>query len=206
MKKVIIVDGVVGAGKTTLGRMLEEELNLELYEELNDMDTLKLLDRFYADKERWSFTLQVHFLNKRFHMIKEIHRQSGGILDRSIFGDRIFAEMLNEDGDMLDEEYRTYTTLLDNMLEHAKNPTLLIYLQCSVDRAVERINRRNRGLEAGVENRYWERLNEKYEEWFMNYDYSPKILINMDNMDLHNEDDRREIISLIKTRLDIIDK
>ncbi|WP_425447983.1 deoxynucleoside kinase [Dethiothermospora halolimnae] len=205
MKQVILIDGVVGAGKTTLGRILEKELNTELYEELTDQDTHRLLDKFYANKKRWAFTLQVHFLNKRFHMIKEIHRNNGGILDRSIFGDRIFASMLNEDGEMSDEEYRTYSTLLDNMLEHSKNPTILIYLKCSVDKAVERIKLRNRGLEATVPIRYWERLNEKYENWYQEYDYSPKVTIDMDRIDLKNKNDRREVIDKIKKEILLIE-
>lgn len=198
MKQVIVVDGVVGAGKTTLANILKDEFNLKLYEELNDDDTLVLLDKFYADKKRWSFTLQVHFLNKRFAMIKDIHRANGGLLDRSIFGDKIFAQMLNEDGDMSDEEYRTYSTLLDNMLEHAQNPTLLIYLKCSVDKAVERINRRNRGIESTVPRSYWERLNVKYNKWYGVYDYSPKIVIDVDEVDLFQPEDRERVIRIIK--------
>lgn len=198
MNNVIVVDGVVGAGKTTLANILKEEFNLQLYEELNDEDTLVLLDKFYENKKRWSFTLQVHFLNKRFAMIKEIHKKSGGLLDRSIFGDRIFAEMLNEDGEMSNEEYRTYSTLLDNMLEHSQDPTLLIYLKCSVNNAVDRIKSRNRGIEAEVPRRYWERLNQKYENWYEEYNYSPKITIDMNKTDLFNPKDREEVINKIK--------
>lgn len=198
MKQVIVVDGVVGAGKTTLANIIKEEFNLKLYEELSDNDTLVLLDQFYADKKRWSFTLQVHFLNKRFAMIKDIHKNNGGLLDRSIFGDKIFAEMLNEDGDMGDEEYRTYSTLLDNMLEHSQDPTLLIYLKCGVDKAVERINRRNRGIESAVPRRYWERLNEKYDKWYDSYNYSPKIIIDVEEVDMFLPEDREKVVNKIR--------
>ena len=201
MKQVILIDGVVGVGKTTLGRILSKELNLKLYEELSDIDTTILLDKFYADKKRWSFTLQVHFLNKRFKMIKDIHKFDGGILDRSIFGDRIFAEMLNEDGDMLDEEYRTYSTLLDNMLEHAQSPKLLIYLRGGVEKAVERSNKRNRGLESQVPRKYWERLNGKYEKWYNEYNHSPKIEIDMNKLDLHSKDDLNIALGMIREAL-----
>lgn len=201
MEQVILIDGVVGVGKTTLGRMLAHELDVKLYEELSDIDTGALLDKFYADKKRWSFTMQIHFLNKRFHMIKEIHKNNGGILDRSIFGDRIFASMLNEDHDMTDEEYRTYSTLLDNMLEHAQPPTILIYLRCGVDKAIERINRRDRGLESQVPRTYWERLNQKYEEWYESYNHSHKIVIDMNNKDLLIKDDAESILATIKEAL-----
>lgn len=201
MKQVIVIDGVVGCGKTSLGNIIEESKGIKLYEELSDDDTYNLLNEFYADKKRWSFTLQIHFLNQRFKMIKEIHKNGGGLLDRSIFGDRIFAEMLNEDGDMSNEEYRTYSTLLDNMLEHAAPPTLLIYLQCSTDTAIKRINKRNRGLERQVERGYWERLNEKYEEWYKNYDISKKLLINVDSIDITTPKGKEAILKIINPYL-----
>jgi len=197
-KPVIIIDGTVGCGKTTIARLLHKNLELKLYEELGNPDTISLLDEFYRDQKRWSFTLQIHFLNERFRMIKEIHKNNGGILDRSIFGDKIFAEMLNEDGMMMDEEYRTYTTLLDNMLEHAQSPKLLVYLKCDVDTAVERINSRDRGEESTVPRIYWERLNEKYDKWYNEYDFSKKIIINADEIDLTNDNCITEICQQVK--------
>ncbi|MFA7568100.1 MAG: deoxynucleoside kinase, partial [Alkalispirochaeta sp.] len=104
---MILIEGQIGVGKTTIGEIVQERFGIPLYRELNNPDTLALLDRFYADKRRWAFTLQIHFLNERFRMIKQIFRDGGGVLDRSIFGDRIFAEMLAADGDMSGEEFRT---------------------------------------------------------------------------------------------------
>lgn len=200
MKKVIVIDAIVGAGKTTLGETLERELGIKLYRELNNPDTEELLNKFYADKKRWAFTLQIHFLNQRFAQIKEIHRKQGGLLDRSIFGDRIFAEMLMEDGYMTKEEFNTYNTLLDNMLEHAQNPSLLIFIKCDVDTAVNRIKKRNRGLESSVEMKYWERLHEKYNKWCESYSYSPKIVLNVKDFDSFNEDNVRELIRRIEMK------
>lgn len=198
MKDVIVVDGIVGAGKTTLGEKLEEGLNLQLYREMASTDTGKLLDRFYADKERWSFTMQIHFLNVRFAQIKEIHRKNGGLLDRSIFGDRIFAEMLMEDGEMSVEEFNTYSTLLDNMLEHAKNPSLMIFIECDVNTALDRIHRRNRGLETKVERTYWERLHDKYAKWIDNYDLSDVIRVNANEFDAFNQDHINELVKRVE--------
>lgn len=207
---IILIDGVVGVGKTTLAKLLSEKFNIPLFEELSNADTEDLLNRFYADKTRWAFTLQIHFLNERFRMIKEIHKKGHGILDRSIFGDNIFAEMLAEDkkagGEgMTYEEYRTYDTLLDNMLEHAQPPDLLIYLECSPEVAKQRIDNRGRGLESTVEMSYWERLNQKYSDWYENYKHSAKVLINVDNLDFaNNKEDQESVLAFIgKTLKDI---
>lgn len=180
---MIIIEGQIGAGKTTMGEILERRFGIPLYQELGNPDTLNLLDRFYADKSRWAFTMQIHFLNERFRMIKDIHAAGGGLLDRSIFGDRIFAELLYEDGDMSPEEFHSYSALLENMLEHAQPPALLIYLDCSVDAAIERIMIRNRGLEAGIPRDYLEKLNRKYLAWYEEYSYSPKIKLNTESYD-----------------------
>jgi deoxyadenosine/deoxycytidine kinase len=146
-------------------------------------------------------------LNERFAQIKEIHKNGGGLLDRSIFGDRIFAEMLAEDLEdggegMTWEEYRTYSKLLDSMLEHAQAPTLMIYLQCSTDTAIDRINKRDRGLESQVDRGYWDRLNTKYDEWYQDYDASPAICINVDDLDfVNNPEDREYVVQLIQLEL-----
>lgn len=197
-KPVILIDGVVGSGKSTLACRISEKMKVKMFEELNNSDTYALLEKFYKDQERWSFTLQVHFLNERFKMIKDIHKNNGGILDRSIFGDRIFAEMLNEDGMMSDEEYRTYSTLLDNMLEHAQPPKILIYIDCDVDTAIERINKRGRDMELSVPRKYWERLNEKYQKWYDNYDISPKMKIGATEYHPDNTNDISSIADKIK--------
>ncbi|EJP81110.1 deoxynucleoside kinase [Bacillus cereus] len=207
MKHVIVADGIVGVGKTTLAKLLEKELGIKLYEEIGSQDTLNLLDRFYAKKTRWAFTTQIHFLNTRFAQIKEIHKKDGGILDRSIFGDRIFAELLAEDLEdggegMTWEEFRTYDTLLDSMLEHTQAPTLLIYLECDVDTAMQRIAKRNRGIESEVDRGYWDRLNEKYAKWYEMYDKSPKIKINVAELDyVNDEEDKKKVVQIVKDAL-----
>lgn len=194
---MIIIEGQIGVGKTTMGEILEQEAGIPLFRELTNPYTLNLLDRFYADKKRWAFTLQIHFLNERFRMIKDIFRNGGGTLDRSIFGDRIFAEMLYHDGDMLEEEFGTYSTLLDNMLEHAQSPDLLVYLDCSVDTAMERIKKRDRGLESGIPRDYLENLNARYVAWYESYDLSPKIFIDTEKLSIEEPEGRKEILDRI---------
>lgn len=187
---VIIVDGVVGAGKSTLSEKISKTLNIPVFYELQNQTTMNLLEDFYRDKSRWSFALQIHFLNERFRMIKEIHKNGSGILDRSIFGDRIFAQMLNEDGWMTDDEFDTYSTLLNNMLEHAKKPDLLVYIDCDLETAMSRINKRGREMEQRVDEIYWKRLNDKYTSWYNSYDISDKISIDAKS---YHPDDESEI-------------
>ena len=198
---VIVIDGVVGSGKSTLAQKISEKLNVKMFEELNNNDTYQLLEKFYKDKQRWSFTLQIHFLNERFKMIKDIHKNGGGILDRSIFGDRIFASMLNEDGYMTDEEFRTYSTLLDNMLEHAQPPKILIYIDCDLETAIERINIRGREMEQSVDEVYWKRLNEKYQKWYQDYNLSEKISIGARSYHPDNDEDIDKIVNKINSVL-----
>lgn len=199
---MIIIEGQIGVGKTTMGEILQNDLGISLYRELTQDATLRLLDRFYADKKRWAFTLQVHFLNERFRMIKQIFRAGGGALDRSIFGDRIFAEMLHHDGEMTDEEFVTYSTLLDNMLEHAQDPTLLIYLDCSVNTALERIKKRNRGLESTIPRDYLEHLNSRYLRWYEEYQRSDKIKIDTEALPLEDPASRKQVLGMIRERLE----
>jgi len=194
---IILIDAVVGAGKTTLSEKIGKKLNIPIYYELQNKSTMNLLEEFYKDKNRWSFALQIHFLNERFRMIKEISKAGTGILDRSIFGDRIFAQMLNEDGYMTNDEFSTYSTLLDNMLEHVSKPDLLLYIDCDLDTAMKRIKGRGREMEQSVDSVYWGRLNEKYNNWYESYDLSNKISIDANSYHPDNEDDIDRIIGEI---------
>lgn len=198
---MIGVEGTVGAGKTTFAKFLSDFVNIKLYEELTSNDTTVLLDKFYNKQKRWSFALQIHFLNERFRMIKEINKVSKGILDRSIYGDSIFAELLYEDGKMSKEEYNTYKTLLNNMLEHVNPPNLMIYLKCSTETAINRIAIRNRGIETDVSINYWMRLNEKYEKWYNQYNSSEKIFLNVDDFNVFDENQRNVYLNIIDTKL-----
>ncbi|MGH1263443.1 deoxynucleoside kinase [Bacillus cereus] len=207
---ILLVDGVVGAGKTTLAQLISERYNIPIFEELGNPDAERLLNRFYAKKTRWAFTTQIFFANERWEMIKKVHEEGHGILDRSIFGDNIFASMLAEDLEdggegMTWEEYRTYKKLLDQILVHSQPPELLIYLQCSAEVAKQRIDNRGRGIESEVKMAYWERLNDKYDVWYQDYDHSPKIVINVDNLDFaNNEEDKESVLALVGEALEKI--
>ncbi|WKC84232.1 deoxynucleoside kinase [Borrelia sp. CA_690] len=198
---MIVIEGLIGVGKTTLGNILSKELGVPFYSELNNDFTLAVLDKFYKDKSRWAFSVQINFLNERFKLIKGVFRTKGGILDRSIYGDRVFASLLNCDGHISDEEYKIYIDLLDNMLEHSQRPSLLIYLDCSIDEVERRIKNRNRSFEMNIPRDYLEGLNGKYLEWYDKYNLSSKIKFSYDKINIFNEEDKDKVISLIRDKL-----
>lgn len=196
--ELIIVDGVVGSGKTTFMNLLKEELSLPGFEE--PVTDNPLLEKFYHDRKRYSFPLQVFFLNRRFRMLKDAGENlTASVMDRSIYGDVIFAKLLHEGGDMEKDEFDLYQELLVNMLDHIESPKLMIYLKCDVDTAIRRIEKRGRDYEQIVERDYWERLNKEYEDYFKEYNLSKLLVIDVKNYDLlENEKDRKEVMDLVK--------
>ena len=199
--ELIIVDGVVGSGKTTFMNLLKEELSLPGFEE--PVSDNPLLSKFYHDRKRYSFPLQVFFLNRRFRMLKDAGESlTASVMDRSIYGDVIFAKLLHEGGDMEKDEFDLYQELLINMLDHIESPRLMIYLKCDVDTAISRIAKRGRDYEQIVERDYWERLNKEYEAYFSEYNLSKLLVIDVKNYDLlENEKDRREVMDFVKDAL-----
>ncbi len=205
----IIVDGIIGAGKSTVAAFLCEELGLTFYEELNSNDenglAQRMLDRFYEDPERWSAIIQVMFLNERFKSIKEIEASNKqAILDRSIYGDEIFAKTIHDRGQMTDDEFEIYQNVLSVMLKQIRAPEILIYLDVTVDTALERIKARDRSTEAElIPRNYMEDLRSNYEQWFEAYDLSKKVRIDFNqqaiNSDGHLTDDcKRNLLNAIK--------
>ena len=196
----IIVDGPVGVGKTSLMEILIKEFGYKAF--LEPVTDNPLLDKFYYNRKRYAFPLQIFFLNRRFSMLKEAIGVKGSIMDRSIYGDVIFARLLSQGGDMEQEEYDLYEELLTNMLEHVQAPKLMIYLQTTVEDVVEKIKKRGRDYEQVVEREYWEKLNAEYEKYFQSYNISPLLVINVQGSDfVGNQDDREKVIKLIKDKL-----
>lgn len=183
----IVIDGIIGAGKSSVGQYLSHALQLPMFEELksdgSNLLAQRMLDRFYADQSRWSAIIQVMFLNDRFKDIKTIEAQgNAAIIDRSIYGDEIFAKTIHDRGNMSDDEFTIYRDLLHNMLCHIKPPTLLVYIDVSVDTAMARINKRARSTEAdAIPRDYMEDLRRNYEAWFEAYHLSPKIRIDLND-------------------------
>ncbi|TDT52079.1 deoxynucleoside kinase [Fonticella tunisiensis] len=196
---MLVIDGVVGVGKTTLMKIMEERGYIPFEEPVYNNP---ILEKFYYDRVRYSFPLQIFFLNKRFKHIKEASLVHNAVMDRSIYGDVIFAKMLQQSGEMSREEFDLYLELFENMIEHCKPPKLMVYLEISVDEAMKRIQKRGREYEKVVEREYWERLNANYREYFDQYSISPILKINVDNIDFeNNHDDREYVIGLIENKL-----
>lgn len=196
--ETIVIDAVVGAGKTSYMEMLSEEMKIPYFQE--PVQDNPLLDKFYYDRKRYAFPLQIYFLNRRFEMLKQASEAGKpSLMDRSIYGDMIFAKMLYEEGDMEKDEFILYRDLLTNMLDHVEAPKLMIYLKIDTDSAIERIKKRGRDYEQIVERDYWENLNKEYEDYFSNYNLSPLLVIEAAKYDIvGNLKDREKVLKIIR--------
>ena len=194
----IAIAGNIGAGKTSLTRLLSKHFRWEAHFE--DVDDNPYLDDFYHSMERWSFNLQIYFLNSRFRQILEI-RKSGKktIQDRTIYEDAfIFAPNLHAMGLMSNRDYTNYKLLFDLMEDLVGPPDLLIYLRSSIPNLVDQIHKRGRDYENSISIDYLSRLNERYEAWVTTYDKGKLLIIDVDEIDFVNSpEDLGNIINRI---------
>ncbi|HWP81670.1 MAG TPA: deoxynucleoside kinase [Bacteroidota bacterium] len=198
----VAVAGNIGAGKSSLTRMLGEHFGWEAYYE--SVDDNPYLSDFYADMKRWSFHLQIYFLSKRFRDHKRIVDSGKSVIqDRSIYEDaEIFARNLYEIGKMDQRDYDNYVALFHVMMEFLKPPDLMIYLKASVDMLVEKIRRRGRSYEQSIPREYLEQLNRHYEDWIGRYKIGPLLVVESDLVDYVNKkDDFARMIMLIEGKL-----
>lgn len=198
----VAVAGNIGAGKTTLTKLLAKHYRWE--PQLEDVVDNPYLDDFYNQMERWSFNLQVYFLNSRFRQVAQI-RQSGKdiIQDRTIYEDaHIFAPNLHAMGLMTNRDYENYRSLFDLMESFVQGPDLLIYLRSSIPNLVSQIHKRGRDYENSISIDYLSRLNERYEAWIHGYDKGKLLVIDVDNMDfVSNPEDLGTIINKIEAEI-----
>lgn len=172
----IAIAGNIGSGKTTLTKMLASHYGWT--PRFESVDFNPYLADFYDDMERWSFNLQVYFLNKRFKDVVEIHKSSEVIIqDRTIYEDaRIFAPNLHSMGLMTSRDYENYSELFDLMMSLVSPPDLLIYLKSSIPNLVAQIQRRGREYEKSIRIDYLTGLNERYESWIADYRHNLLVI------------------------------
>ncbi len=195
----VAIAGNIGAGKTTLTKLLAKHFSWEA--QFEDVLENPYLEDFYNKMERWSFNLQIYFLNSRFRQILDI-RESGKeiIQDRTIYEDaHIFAPNLHAMGLMTNRDYENYRSLFDLMESVVQGPDLLIYLRSSIPNLVSQIHKRGREYENSISIDYLSRLNERYEAWIHNYDKGNLLIIDVDNI---NFVDNPEDLGNIITRVD----
>ena len=184
MDKFIVVAGNIGAGKTTLVKILSERLGFNPFYEPHDENPY--LADFYEDMKSWSYHSQVYFLTRRLKINKELLQAEGTVVqDRSVYEDaQIFARNLYLQGDLSQRDYQVYQDLYQILVSLLPMPSLIIYLRASVDTLMKRIACRGREYEAGISREYLGRLNQLYEDWMGNFDQSPVLIINSDDLDL----------------------
>ena len=198
----IAIAGNIGSGKTTLTRMLSE--HFKWTPKFESVDYNPYLSDFYNDMERWSFNIQVYFLNKRFLDVVEIRKSDDVIVqDRSIYEDAcIFAPNLHDMGLMATRDFENYTSLFSLMVTLVKAPDLLIYLRSSIPNLVANIQKRGREYESSIRLDYLKGLNDRYEQWITNYSDGKLLIVDVDNLKFQEKpSDFGTICTRIETEL-----
>jgi deoxyadenosine/deoxycytidine kinase len=198
----IAVAGNIGSGKTTLAKLLAKHYDWDV--QLEDMDDNPYITDFYEDMQRWSFNLQVYFLNVRYNNIRKIRSSSKTVIqDRTIFEDaHIFAPNLHAMGLMSTRDYENYQGLFNSLTSNTTPPDLLIYLRGSIPTLVRQIQQRGRDYEDSIRLDYLKRLNERYEAWISTYKTGRVVIINIDDVDFENlPEDAHTVIAKIETEL-----
>lgn len=215
---MITIGAMIGAGKSSLAKLLGEHLGSEVFYE--SVDDNPILPLFYTatddevERKRYPFLLQLYFLNTRFRSIKQALTHENNVLDRSIYEDWYFAKVNQELGRISELEFQIYESLLDNMLEELeelpkKSPDLMVYLTGSFETILHRIRSRGRGyeMEEGLVEYYY-RLWSGYDDWMKNrYHASEVLVIDIDRYDfVNNEEDAKIVLDMITKKLEEIRK
>ena len=212
---VIVLAGTIGAGKSSLTALIANRLGSEaFYESVDDNEVLPL---FYAEPEKYAFLLQIYFLNKRFDSIKQALTHENNVLDRSIYEDSLLFHLNADLGRANETEVKVYDDLLQNMLQelpyaaHKKRPDLLVQIRISFPKMLERIKKRGRPYEQ-IETDptlydYYQMLNERYDQWYEDYDESPKIQIDGDKYDFVEDPEACQyVLALIEKKIEELER
>lgn len=192
------IAGNIGSGKTTLTGLLAKNFKWEAhYEEADN----PYMNDFYNDMQRWSFNLQIYFLNSRYNQILQILKSGKTIIqDRTIYEDaHIFAPNLHDMGLMSTRDFNTYFSTFELLSKFIQPPDLLIYLRASVPTLVRNIQKRGRDYESSIRLDYLKRLNERYEAWIAKYDLGKLLIFDVDDM---NFSEKPEDLRVIVDRID----
>lgn len=205
---VIITAGMIGVGKTTLTGKIAAHLGTKaFFEPVGDNPVLPL---YYSNPKQYGFLLQIYFLNKRFSMIKQALSDDNNVLDRSIYEDALFTRENNADGNISDTELAVYLKLLDNMMTELdqlpkKAPDLLVYADSDFETIKYRIKKRGRDYEQFENNpeleNYYYKMWRAYQQWFKNYDVSPKLKIDLQKYDLSEPQNVDLVLGMIDEKL-----
>lgn len=199
----VVVAGNIGSGKTTLTKKLSERLGWKPHFE--SVQDNPYLSDFYGDMSRWSFPLQVYFLNHRFNTHRQIESlPASSIQDRSIYEDaNIFARSLYDQGKLDKRDYENYRQLYESMIQFLNPPTLMIFLRRSIPKLQERIKQRGRDYEQAIPVEYLTSLNEYYDEWYANYNLGKSLIVDTDELDfLDNEEHFDRLVKKIWDSID----
>ncbi|PLX01405.1 MAG: deoxynucleoside kinase [Marinilabiliales bacterium] len=193
----IAIAGNIGSGKTTLTKLLSKHFNWKPHYE--DVENNPYLHSFYEDMQRWSFNLQVYFLNSRFRQVIDIRRSGDNIIqDRTIYEDAyIFAPNLHSMNLMSTRDFENYISLFELMSSFIQPPDLLIYLRASVPTLVNQIQSRGRDYEESIRLDYLKLLNERYENWINGYKQGKLMIMDVDNMDFTKPEDLSKVIDKV---------
>lgn len=198
----IAIVGNIGAGKTTLTKLLAHHFKWE--PQFEAVDDNPYLEDFYSDMKRWAFNLQIYFLNSRFRHIVALQKKGVDIIqDRTIYEDAyIFAENLYDMGLMSERDFNNYSNIFESIISYIKAPDLLIYLKASVPTLVDNIQLRGREYESGIRLDYLSKLNEKYEKWINGYSEGKLLILDKDKLDFANKaEDLGYVIERIEAEL-----
>lgn len=200
--KHIAIAGNIGAGKTTLCTQLGKNFGWEVHYESTD-DNPYLSD-FYVDMRRWSFNLQIFFLNNRYQQVLKILQGDTTVVqDRTIYEDAyIFAPNLHDMGLMTSRDFDNYFSLFQTMSSQIQPPDLLIYLRAGIPTLVNHIQRRGRDYEGNMSLDYLRRLNDRYEQWIGGYKEGKLLVINADEIDfMDNAEDLGKVVNMVSAEL-----
>ena len=193
-KKLVVVAGNIGAGKTSLTERIGSRLGWRT--DFESVANNPYLPDFYADMHAWSFHLQIFFLGHRADQYLEAARDPRpAILDRSIYEDAyIFSRALHHMGDLSERDYIAYRKLFELVVNGLPQPNLLVYLKCPTGVLMERIRKRARNMETGISAEYLSLLETFYDEWLLSFDLCPVLTIRTDDVDFVNQPMALELV------------